>query len=139
MATAVLVALVVGATIALQAATLGRLSDSVHPLAISFSLLASGLIVGGVWASHEGAWSVVPAVAKHWWWLPLGAAGWLIVGALGWTTERLGVAQALALVVGAQLSTALVIDVMRGTVAVGPRQIIGLLLIVAGTGLVRPV
>ena len=48
---AVLVTLVVGATIALQAATIGRLSDALNPLTISLSLLASGLIVGSAWAS----------------------------------------------------------------------------------------
>lgn len=137
MALAVLVTLVVGATIALQAATIGRLSSAINPLTISASLLLSGLLVGGVWASLQGAWTDVVTVAREWWWLPLGAAGWLIVGALGWTTERLGVAQALVLVIGAQLSTALVIDVQRDVVAIGPRPVIGLVLIVVGTGLLR--
>ena len=137
MALAVLIALVVGASIALQAATIGRLSNTINPLAISLSLLASGILIGAVWASLQAAWMDVAAVARQWWWLPLGAAGWLIVAALGWASERLGVAQALALVIGAQLSTAVVIDVARGTVAVGPRPIIGLALIVVGTGLLR--
>lgn len=136
---AVLLTLVVGATIALQAATIGRLSKALNPLTISLSLLASGLIVGSVWASYHGAWHDVLTVAWRWWWLPLGTAGWLIVGALGWTSERLGVAHALALVIGAQLSTALVIDIARGTTAFGPRPIIGLLLIVVGTALIRAV
>lgn len=51
--------------------------------------------------------------------------------------ERLGAAQALALVIGAQLSTALVIDVLRGTIMIGPRPIVGLVLIVAGAVVLR--
>jgi len=137
MAVPVLVALVVGVTIALQAATIGRLSNTINPLMISLSLLVSGILAGGMWASLQSAWTDVATVARQWWWLPLGAVGWLIVGALGWTSERLGVAQALALVIGAQLSTALMIDVARGTVAIGPQPIIGLTLIVVGTGLLR--
>lgn len=104
MAVAVLVALVVGATIALQAAIIGRLSGTVHPLTISLSLLVSGILAGGLWVIRQTAWTDVATVARQWWWLPLGAAGWLIVGALGWTSARLGVAQALAIVIGAQLS-----------------------------------
>jgi uncharacterized membrane protein YdcZ (DUF606 family) len=137
MALAVVVALVVGATIALQAATISRLSNAINPLTISLSLLVSGLLVGGVWAILHSVWTDIATVGRQWWWLPLGAAGWLIVGALGWTSERLGVAQALALVIGAQLSTALVIDVARGPVVIGPCPVIGLVLIVVGTGLLR--
>jgi len=137
MAAAVVVALVVGATIALQAATIGRLSSTVHPLTISLSLLVSGILAGGLWVIRQTAWADVATVARQWWWLPLGAAGWLIVGALGWTAARLGVAQALAIVIGAQLSMALVVDVARGTVVIGPRPIIGLVLIVVGTVVLR--
>ncbi len=137
MALAVLIALIVGATIALQAATIGRLTIAINPLTISLSLMVSGVVIGGVWASLHSAWTDVATVTRLWWWLPLGAAGWLIVGALGWTSERLGVTQALALVIGAQLSTALAIDVARGTATIGPRPIIGLVLIVVGTGVLR--
>lgn len=137
MALAVLVAIVVGATIALQAATIDRLSNTINPLTISLSLLVSGILIGSVWASLQSAWTDVATVGRQWWWLPLGAAGWLIVGALGWTSERLGVAQALALVIGARLSMALMIDVARGTIIVGPRPVIGLVLIVVGTSLLR--
>lgn len=91
MALAVLIALIVGATIALQAATIGRLTIAINPLTISLSLMVSGVVIGGVWASLHSAWTDVATVARLWWWLPLGAAGWLIVGALGWTSERLGV------------------------------------------------
>lgn len=137
MAVAVLVALAVGVTIALQAAIIGRLSNTVPPLVISLSLLVTGILAGGVWVSLQNAWADVATVARQWWWLPLGAAGWLIVGALGWTSERLGVAQALALVIGAQFSMALVIDFARGTVMIGPRPLVGLVLIVAGTAVLR--
>ncbi|CAN5890493.1 hypothetical protein BH23ACT10_BH23ACT10_26660 [soil metagenome] len=63
----------VGATIALQAATIGGLSDSVHSHSLSLSLSASGLIVGTVWARIQGDWTDVLTVAR-WWWFPLGAA-----------------------------------------------------------------
>lgn len=137
MVLAVFVALVVGATIALQAATIGRLTNAINPLTISWALLVSGLLIGGGWVSVQNVWTDVVTVARQWWWLPLGAAGWLIVGALGWTSERLGVAQALALVIAAQLSTALVMDVAKGTVALGARPLVGLVLVVVGAGLIR--
>ena len=97
-----LVALGIGAAIALQAATVGHLSGEVHPLTISLALLLSGVAVASTWASVRHAWPEVLAVTGRWWWVPLGIAGWVIVAALGWTASRLGVAVALAVVVGSQ-------------------------------------
>lgn len=41
-----LVAVAIGAAIALQAVTIGDAATTVHPLADSLSLLAAGLVVG---------------------------------------------------------------------------------------------
>lgn len=130
-----LVALAIGAAIALQAATVGHLSGEVHPLTISLALLLSGVLVASTWATVRHAWPDVLAVTGRWWWLPLGIAGWVIVAALGWTASRLGVAVALAVVVGSQLTVGLVIDGVRGTGTVSWRAVGGVVLVVAGAAL----
>lgn len=137
MTAAVLVAVLVGVTIAVQAATIAGVSDLIRPAAVSLALLAAGILVGGIWAGARGAWPEVRAVASHWWWLPLGAAGWLIVAALGWTAARLGVAPALSLVIGAQLLAALAIDALRGVHPVGPRTVAAGVLLLAALWLSR--
>lgn len=131
----VLVALGIGAAIALQATAVSSLTSTVHPLAISLALLASGILVASSWATARQAWPETLAVVGHWWWLPLGAVGWAIVAALGWTAGRLGVAVALALMVGSQLTVGLTIDVVRGTTAGGLRSVLGLAFVVVGTTL----
>ncbi|MGH3442359.1 MAG: DMT family transporter [Nitriliruptorales bacterium] len=131
----VLVALGIGAAIAIQAVAISSLTGAVHPLAISLSLLVSGLVVGIGWATVHGAWPEVLVVARQWWWLPLGAAGWAIVAALGWTVARLGAAAGLSLIVAAQLTAALVIDAGRGHALVGPRSLAGAALLVVGAAL----
>lgn len=138
MATAVLVTVLVGISIAVQTAVVGRFSSTVHPLAVSMSLMLAGVLAGGAWSSARGAWPQVLAITVRWWSLPLGVAGWAIVAALGWTAERLGVASALALVVAAQLTTALVIDGARGTVELSPRPLLGVFAMLAGVLLLRP-
>jgi uncharacterized membrane protein YdcZ (DUF606 family) len=80
----------------------------------------------------------VLGITVRWWSLPLGVAGRAIVAALGWTAGRLGVAPALALVVAAQLTTALVIDAVHGTVELNPRPFLGVLAMLAGVLLLRP-
>ena len=130
-----LVALALGAAIALQAATVGHLAAEVHPLTISLALLMSGVAVASTWATVRHAWPEVLAVTSRWWWLPLGIAGWVIVAALGWTASRLGVAVALAVVVGSQLTVGLVVDAVRGTGTVSWRPVGGVVLVVAGAAM----
>lgn len=128
MATAILVTVLVGISIAVQTAVVGSLSSTVHPLAVSMSLL----LAGGAWSTARGAWPQVLDITVRWWSLPFGVAGWAIVAALGWTAGRLGVASALALVVAAQLTTALIIDGARGTVELSPRPLLGVFAMLAG-------
>ncbi len=129
------VALGIGAAIALQAATVGDLADEVHPLTISLALLMSGVVAASTWATVRQVWPEVLAVTGRWWWLPLGIAGWVIVAALGWTASRLGVAVALAVVVGAQLTVGLVLDAVWGTGTVSWRAVGGVVLVVAGAAM----
>jgi uncharacterized membrane protein YdcZ (DUF606 family) len=65
----------------------------------------------------------------------LGAVGWAIVAALGRTVGRLGAAAALALVVGSQLSVALVIDLARDATLASWRSLVGVALVVGGATL----
>ena len=131
----VLVAVAIGIAIALQAAAVSSLAGTIHPLAISLALLAAGIAVATVWASIRKTWPDAFEVVGHWWWLPLGVAGWAIVAALGWTVARLGVATALSLIVGAQLTAALLIDVGRGSATMGWRAAAGVALVGAGATL----
>lgn len=133
----ILVALCIGAAIALQATVVGRMTETLHPLAVSLSLLVSGLVVASVWASLRQAWPQALTVAVQWWWVPLGAVGWGIVAALGWTVTRLGVATALAVVVGSQLTVAIIVDLVRGSATIGWRNVAGAALVVIGATLLR--
>lgn len=135
MTASLIVALCIGVAIALQAATVSSLAAVVHPLTISLALLASGLLVATAWASVVQAWPDTLTVVARWWWLPLGALGWAIVAALGWTVARLGVGLGLSLIVGAQLTMGLVIDMTRGQVVLGWRAAGGVALLMAGSAL----
>jgi bacterial/archaeal transporter family-2 protein len=131
----VFIAVGIGAAIAVQAATISSLADRVHPLTISLALLGSGLLMASIWASATRAWPDTLIVAMQWWWVPLGAVGWGIVAALGWTVARLGVALGLSLIVGAQLAAGLLIDLGRGQAVLGWRAAVGVVLLMAGEGL----
>ena len=88
--------------------------------------------VGGTWATITGSWSDVVTVARSWWWIPLGVAGWLIVAALGFAANRVGVAAVLGVSVTAQLTVGLAIDTVTGTSLVGSRPFIGVALALSG-------
>ena len=75
---------------------------------------------------------MVLAAMRFWWWVPLGVLGWLLVAALGFASSRIGVMATLGVSVAVQLLVGLVIDVARGHVVLGPRPLIGVLLLAVG-------
>ena len=110
---AVAVALGIGAAIAVQVTLVGRASTATHPLAVSLALQIAGVIVGTIWALRRAAWPELTDLATQWWLVPLGALGWGVVAALGFAAARLGTSRTLALVIAAQLTAGLVIDLLR--------------------------
>ncbi len=132
MSSGYIVAGLVGIGIAVQVAIVGRATNTAHPLAVSLALQIAGVAVAGGWATINGSWSDVAAVARLWWWIPLGVGGWIVVAALGFAASRVGVAAVLALSVGTQLITGLGIDAAIGTSLVGSRSFLGVVLVVSG-------
>ena len=135
MGSAVVLAVVIGGAIAVQVATIGRVADRFHVLAVSLVLQLSGLVAGLTWAVLRSGWEEVAAIMRLWWWVPLGALGWMLVGGLGFATARVGVATTLSLALASQLVVGLAIDAASGT-RVGVRALLGVLLLVGGTVLV---
>jgi len=127
-----LVAGLVGIGIALQVAIVGRASSTAHPLAVSLALQLSGVAVAAAWATTSGSWSDVATVTRLWWWIPLGIGGWIVVAALGFAASRVGVTAVLALSVGAQLISGLVIDTALGTSLAESRSFLGVAFVLSG-------
>jgi uncharacterized membrane protein YdcZ (DUF606 family) len=138
MGSALLVAVVVGVAIALQVAVLGGVARRLHPLAMSLALQCVGVVAGVLWATAAHAWRDVIATARFGWWVPLGILGWVLVAALGYASGRIGVVATLGVSVAVQLLVGLAIDVTAGRVALGPRPLVGVLLLAAGVLLSLP-
>ena len=132
MGSAVLVAIAVGVAIAVQVALLGSASHRMHPLSVSLALQVAGVLAGALWVTATNGWHVVLAATRFWWWVPLGVLGWLLVAALGFASSRIGVTATLGVSVAVQLLVGLGIDVARGRAVLGPRPVIGVLLLAAG-------
>ena len=135
MGSALVVAAVIGAAIAIQVGIVGRTGERFNVLAISTVLQVGGVAAGIVWLAVRSGWGEVAAIARLWWWFPLGVVGWLLVAGLGFASARVGVATALAIAVTTQLSVGLAIDSGAG-LRVGAQSLLGLVLLVAGTVLV---
>jgi len=129
------VAALTGIAIGMQVAVIGTASQSTHPLLISLALQAAGVLCGLVWVVHRGGWGELADLGTRWWLLPLGLLGWGIVAALGYAASQLGAGPTLAVVVGAQVATALVFD-MAGGLRLDLRHVLGLVLLVAGVTLI---
>lgn len=135
----VVVPILAGITIAVQAWLIGGMVESRSPLAVSLALLVPGALVGAAWSLVRHEWGTVGVVARQWWWIPLGVAGWGIVAVLGWSANRLGVATALTLVVAAQLVAGTVIDLIADKQRISLTSILGALLVTGGALLIlRP-
>jgi uncharacterized membrane protein YdcZ (DUF606 family) len=132
----VVVAAAIGMAVGVQVTVLGEASRRFHPLTISLALQIAGVLVGGVWAIHQRAWSDILEVSLQWWWLPLGAIGWGIVAALGFAAARGGISATLAVVIGSQLVTGLALDQTIGKLDLSVRHLVGVALLVVGVVLV---
>ncbi len=132
MGTGVVVAVAIGFGIAVQTAIVGRGAAGSSPLAVSLALQLSGVAAATLWATSRGRWAEVTAVARQWWWVPLGIGGWAVVAGLAHASHRIGVARTLGISVAAQLITAVVIDAARADHAVRLPAVVGCVLVLAG-------
>ena len=135
MGSALVVAAVIGAAIAIQVGIVGRTGERFNVLAISTVLQVGGVAAGIVWLAVRSGWGEVAAIARLWWWFPLGVVGWLLVAGLGFASARVGESTTLAIAVTSQLGVGLAIDSGAG-LRVGAQSLFGLVLMVAGTVLV---
>ena len=132
MGSAIIVAVVVGAGVAIQVAVLGRAAERIHALAVSLALQMAGVMVGLAWASMVRGWSDVGRSVVAWWWLPLGAFGWMLVGGLGYASRTLGVSLTLGIAVTVQLVVGYGLDVRAGRAPLEPQALAGLALVIVG-------
>ena len=136
MSTGFVVAVMVGAGIAVQVAVVGRAAGQLNPLSVSLALMIPGLLVAAVWSTVTRSWADVGAVSGKWWWLVLGVGGWLVVATLGFAADRIGVTTTLSLSIASQLVVGLAIDVWTGNASIDPRLLAGLALLTTGSWLV---
>ena len=136
MSSGFVVAVMVGAGIAVQVAILGRAAGQLSPLAVSLALMIPGLLAASIWSTATRSWGDVAGVSGKWWWVLLGVGGWLVVAALGFAADRIGVTTTLSLTIATQLAVGLAIDLRTGNVSIDPRLLAGLALLGAGSWLV---
>ena len=87
MGSALLVAAVIGAAIAIQVSIVGRTGERFNLLAISTVLQMAGLVAGIVWIAVRSGWGEIAAITRLWWWVPLGVIGMLL--RLAWDSESI--------------------------------------------------
>ena len=106
----IIVAVIGGISVALQAQMMGLLDKSIGTLEGVFVTYAGGglliaLILIFMRGGNLGAWQSVP-----WYAYSSGALGLIIVGAIGYSAPRLGLVATFTIIVSAQFIVAAVID-----------------------------
>lgn len=129
------VAVMVGAGIAVQVAVVGRAAEQLNPLSVSLALMIPGVVVASIGSTATRSWSDVAVVAGRWWWLPLGVGGWLVVAALGFAAVRIGVTMTLSLSIATQLVVGFAIDLRTDDASPDPRALLGIVLFTVGAWL----
>jgi transporter family-2 protein len=136
MTSAVLMALLGGALVALSRQLNGRLAEAASPLGASAWNHAVGLLallLGGA------AWGLLPPAGlgdvPAWAWAG-GPVGVLFVAAGAWLVPRIGAAATAVLVIAGQMLSGAILDTLRGAEGAGWRGA-GVALILAGVALAR--
>jgi uncharacterized membrane protein YdcZ (DUF606 family) len=126
----VLIAVLAGVSVALQAHVMGGMNRSAGNATSVFVTYAVGGLLAAIFWLIRGA--PVEALRRIPWpsWTA-GALGLVIVGGIGYTAPRLGLSRTLILTVAAQLIAAMVLER-----AFDARRVAGLALTVAGVWLV---
>jgi len=129
-----------GITIALQPSINGRLAQKIGVIessCISFAVGTVVLLVGAVLAG-KGSFKGLEAVS--WWELSGGALGAFFVTMTIIAVPRIGTTSAMAAVIGAQLTTGILLDHFGlfgfKTIPLDGKRLIGVVLLMAGTALI---
>jgi len=106
----IIVAVIGGVTVALQAQLMGLLDKSIGTLEGVFITYAGGGLLIAITmifmrGGNLGAWQSVP-----WYAYSSGALGLIIVGAIGYSAPRLGLVAAFTIIVSSQFVVAALID-----------------------------
>jgi uncharacterized membrane protein YdcZ (DUF606 family) len=129
-------AVLAGLLIALQAVAIGASTERSGPLVASSLVHLAGLALASLWLAFNVSWTQLSHAVRSPWWTLGGIAGFGIVAAVGTAVNRLGVAVTLAITTATQLLVGLLADAARGTATVAPRNILGVVVLVAGAYLV---
>ena len=134
-------AVVAGAAFPLQALINARLGASVGgPIwAAFFSFLVGTLALAAVGLAVAGPPRVGGLGTLPWWIWAGGFIGALLVFTMAFAAPRLGTGVLLAVLVSAQMAGALTLDrfgILQPMRAIGPWQVIGALLLVAGVAMI---
>ncbi|WP_127142941.1 DMT family transporter [Pelagibacterium montanilacus] len=137
MTTAILLALLAGVLISLSRQINGRLALSTSALAASFwnhivgfvALTVVGLALGMLWP--EGA------LSAPWYTYFAGTLGVIFVASGSWLIVRIGATNTAMLVIGGQMVSGVVLDLMRGANDNIPASAVGVAMIIAGMALTQ--
>ncbi len=114
MARGLMVAVIVGAGIALQVRFLGRLSGGAGPVVVGLLVSAAGTCGAASWIAVTGDWASVGRTLVHPGWVAAGLLGLAIVGGLGVAAARGGATAALAGSIAGQLILGVLLDRIDG-------------------------
>lgn len=128
----VLYALAGGALVGLSRQINGRLALSTSALAASFWNHAVGLLVLVVLGVATASLWPDGVAAAPWWAWAGGPVGVVFIAAGSWLVARIGAAETALLVIGGQMVTGVVLDLMRGTGGDALPRAAGVALILAG-------
>ena len=134
----VALALAVGVALAAQGATNGTLAGRIG-LTSAVLVNATVVFVGAVviWLCARRGFASSPP--SPWWLYAGGAYGLFIIAGVAFAFPRLGAGPTTALMIAAQLGTALVLDhhgIPSGKIAVSPVRLVGAALLLVGAVLV---
>lgn len=133
----IIYALAAGVLVSLSRQLNGRLSLSTSPLIASFwnhfvgfvFLTALGLVIGGLFPE---------ALADMPWWAYIGGPiGVIFVASGSWLIARIGAINTALLVIGGQMVSGVVLDLVRGAPVIVWASALGVVLILAGMALTQ--
>ena len=133
----IIYALTAGVLVSLSRQLNGRLSLSTSPLIASFwnhfvgfvFLTALGLVIGGFFPE---------ALADMPWWAYIGGPiGVIFVASGSWLIARIGAINTALLVIGGQMVSGVVLDLVRGAPVIVWASALGVVLILAGMALTQ--
>lgn len=133
----VTLAFAAGLLVSLSRQVNGRLALSTSPLQSSFwnhvvgcaALLAIGLVFGGLWPAGLTSAPAYTFIG--------GTLGVVFIAASSWLVGRIGAVNTALMVIGGQMVSGVVLDLLRGAPGAGWARAAGVALIIAGMALTQ--